>query len=454
MNGNFSFGDYFKEGAIELRLGAGHRLAGRRRVRAGRVDRSGSRSTTTTTRRSALWQQRRRAARRTGSCAAGMKDNYWHMGVPGPGRAVQRDLHRPRARVRPRGRPGGRRGPLPGDLEPRLHAVRARPRCAPRRTSTIVGDAAGQEHRHRHGPGAHRVPAAGRGQHLRDRRGLPGRSPARSELAGRRYGADHEDDVRLRVVADHVRSGLMLIGDGVTPGNEGRGYVLRRMLRRAVRLDAPARRRRARRCPSCCRCRKDAMKPSYPELERRLRPDQPDRVRRGGGVPPHPARGHDDLRHSPVGEATAGQRAARRCGGDAGVPLHDTYGFPIDLTLEMAAEQGATVDEEGFRRLMREQRERAKADAKAKKTGHADLSVYRGLADALSAPVRLHRLRRGGVARRRVAGLLVDGRSAAAAEAGRRDRDSSWTGRRSTPRAAASSADAGRIVLRRRWASR
>ena len=55
------------------------------------------------------------------------------------------------------------------------------------------------------------------------------------ELTGRRYGADHEDDVRFRVVADHVRSSMMLIGDGVTPGNEGRGYVLRRLLRRAVR---------------------------------------------------------------------------------------------------------------------------------------------------------------------------------------------------------------------------
>ena len=55
------------------------------------------------------------------------------------------------------------------------------------------------------------------------------------ELTGRRYGANHDDDVRFRVVADHIRSSMMLIGDGVTPGNEARGYVLRRLLRRAVR---------------------------------------------------------------------------------------------------------------------------------------------------------------------------------------------------------------------------
>jgi alanyl-tRNA synthetase len=73
--------------------------------------------------------------------------------------------------------------------------------------------------------------------------------------------------------------------------------------------------------------------------------------------------------------------------GETAFRLHDTYGFPIDLTLEMAAEQGLAVDEGEFRRLMTEQRERAKADARARKTGKVDLSVYRGLADDLSAPV-------------------------------------------------------------------
>src|SRR5205814_7303965 len=68
--------------------------------------------------------------------------------------------------------------------------------------------------------------------------------------------------------------------------------------------------------------------------------------------------------------------------GDKAFALHDTYGFPIDLTLEMAAEQGLKVDEEGFRRLMAEQRSRAKADAAARKTGHGDASAYREVLEA------------------------------------------------------------------------
>ena len=122
-------------------------------------------------------------------------------------------------------------------------------------------------------------------------------SSAPPELAGKRYGAgsghdaahSHPDDVRLRVVADHVRSSLMLIGDGVTPGNEGRGYVLRRMLRRAVRsmrllgVDAavPAR---------AAAGEHGADEAVLPRAGERLRADLHDRLRRGGGVPAH-ARG-------------------------------------------------------------------------------------------------------------------------------------------------------------------
>jgi alanyl-tRNA synthetase len=104
-------------------------------------------------------------------------------------------------------------------------------------------------------------------------------------------------------------------------------------------------------------------------------------------------------------------------GGDKAFQLHDTFGFPIDLTLEMAAEQGLDVDEVGFRRLMTEQRDRAKADARAKKTGHVDTSAYRELADTLGRPVEFTGYDEV-VSEARVSGLLVDGRSAAAATEG------------------------------------
>ena len=199
-----------------------------------------------------------------------------------------------------------------------------------------------------------------------------------SEITGRTYGADPTDDVRFRVIADHVRSGLMLMGDGVTPGNEARGYVLRRLLRRAVRsmrllgYDDPA-------LPQLLPVSLDRMKASYPELEA----DFP-RIEKI-------AYAEEDAFRQTLGKGTqifeSAASAIKKQGldglsGEAAFTLHDTYGFPIDLTLEMAAEQGLSVDEDGFRALMTEQRARAKADAKSKKGAHADTSIYRAALDA------------------------------------------------------------------------
>ncbi len=199
-----------------------------------------------------------------------------------------------------------------------------------------------------------------------------------SEITGRKYGADPVDDVRFRVIADHVRSGLMLMGDGVTPGNEARGYVLRRLLRRAVRsmrllgYEDPA-------LPQLLPVSLDRMKASYPELEA----DFP-RIEKI-------AYAEEDAFRQTLGKGTqifeSAASAIKETGGsslpgDQAFALHDTYGFPIDLTLEMAAEQGLSVDEEGFRALMTEQRARAKADAKSKKGAHADTSIYRATLDA------------------------------------------------------------------------
>ncbi|GAA4193402.1 alanine--tRNA ligase [Gryllotalpicola kribbensis] len=193
-----------------------------------------------------------------------------------------------------------------------------------------------------------------------------------AEIAGKRYGANHEDDVRLRVVSDHVRSSLMLIGDGVTPSNDGRGYILRRLLRRTVRamrlmgVDTAV-------FPELFTASRDAMKGAYPEVET-------DFARIS-----HAAYAEEEtfLRTLAGGTtildtAVADTKAAGKTqlSGDTAFLLHDTWGFPIDLTLEIADEAGLKVDRAAFDTLMQEQRQRAKADAKAKKGQIADLTVY------------------------------------------------------------------------------
>ncbi|STD06425.1 Alanine--tRNA ligase [Dermatophilus congolensis] len=205
---------------------------------------------------------------------------------------------------------------------------------------------------------------------------------AAEKLSGRKYGADNDADVRFRVVADHVRSSLMLIGDGVAPGNEGRGYVLRRLLRRAIRsmrllgVTDPV-------LPELFPVSVAQMEKSYPELRRDW-----DRISNVAFEEEHAFRRTLTAGTAILDTAVANAKSQGRTqlsGADA-FSLHDTYGFPIDLTLEMASEQGLSVDEEGFRSLMNEQKQRAKADAKAKKMGHTDLHLYREIADTMSAP--------------------------------------------------------------------
>ena len=201
-------------------------------------------------------------------------------------------------------------------------------------------------------------------------------------LAETAYGRDQKADVSLRIVADHVRTALMLIGDGVTPGNEGRGYVLRRMMRRATRnmrllgAHQPTMR-------DLIAAATDAMGPQYPELVADAKRIEAVAVGEENAFLQTLKTG-TTLFETAVA-AAKGSGGTRLPAHDA-FQLHDTFGFPIDLTLEMAAEQGLSVDEDGFRRLMAEQRTRAKADARAKKSGHADLSAYRELHDAAGTP--------------------------------------------------------------------
>ncbi|MFC6235453.1 alanine--tRNA ligase, partial [Leucobacter soli] len=244
---------------------------------------------------------------------------------------------------------------------------------------------------------------------------------AAADLAGKRYGENEADDVRLRVIADHVRSGLMLIADGVTPSNEGRGYILRRLLRRVILsmrllgVDGPAFER-------LFPASRDAMKAAYPEVERDF-----DFISRaayaeertflrtlGAGIQilDEAVEQAKDAGSPLSGD---GVDAAPLIGGATAFLLHDTHGFPIELTLEIAEEAGVEVDQAVFATLMQEQRDRAKADAKAKKGQRADVSVYRelrGLGE--TAFVGYDEL----VHESRVLGIVVDGRPAPAAHEG------------------------------------
>ncbi|MDH6422568.1 alanine--tRNA ligase [Aurantimicrobium minutum] len=196
-----------------------------------------------------------------------------------------------------------------------------------------------------------------------------------AELAGVTYGANHENDVRLRVVADHVRSALMLMADGVQASNEGRGYILRRLLRRSVRamrllgVDSAT-------FPELFTASRDAMKAAYPDVE--------SEYARISQI----AYGEEETFLKTLASGTTildtavsetKKSGSSALAGDTAFLLHDTFGFPIDLTLEMAEEAGLSVDRAAFDALMLDQRTRAKADAKAKKSILADLSIYTDL---------------------------------------------------------------------------
>jgi len=198
-----------------------------------------------------------------------------------------------------------------------------------------------------------------------------------SELTGVKYGSSEKSDIALRVIADHARTSAMLIGDGVTPGNEGRGYVLRRMMRRTIRnmrllgsmdpimseLTVAAIGAMGSQYPELIADKKRILSVSVSEEESFLQT-----LKSGTAI-------------FDLASVALKKSKVSILPGDEVFKLHDTYGFPFDLTLEMAREEGLEVDEDGFRRLMKEQKDRAKADAKSKKSGHTDVSVYKAIAD-------------------------------------------------------------------------
>ena len=372
MCGNFSFGDYFKEGAIELAWD----LVTKSQADGGfGLDESVLYPSVLDgdDEAAALWK------RVTGLpddriVRLPPADNYWSMGVPGPGGPCSEILiDRGPAYGADRDWDAGDRYLEFWNLvfmQDELSAVRSKS------DFDIVGTL--PKKNIDTGMGLERVAFLLQGKdNMYEIDVMFPVIQRAEELTGRRYGADHQDDVRFRVVADHVRSSMMLIGDGVTPGNEARGYVLRRLLRRAVRsmrllgYEDPA-------LPELLPISRDKMGETYTELHQDW-----DRIARV-------AYGEEEAFRKTLQAGTqifdlaAGQvraSGATTLSGDRAFALHDTYGFPIDLTLEMASEAGLSVDEDGFRALMAEQRERAKADARAKKGQHADTTVYRTILD-------------------------------------------------------------------------
>ncbi|HEU4513936.1 MAG TPA: alanine--tRNA ligase [Nocardioidaceae bacterium] len=378
MNGNFSFGDYFKEGAIEYAWEL-----------VTKPQSDGGYGFPEDKLYASVYQDDEEAVGFWKKVAGlpddriirlGKKDNYWSMGVPGPGGPCSEILIDRGPEF------GAERDWDAGDrylefwnlvfMQDDLSAVRSKEDFDIRGSLPSKNIDTGM--------GLERVAflLQGKDNMYEIDEMFPVIAKA-SEMSGRRYGVDHDDDVRFRVVADHVRSAMMLIGDGVTPGNEARGYVLRRLLRRAVRsmrllgVEDPV-------LPELFPVSRDKMKLSYSDIES------------DWGRISTVAYAEEEAFRTTLKAGTnifdlaateAKQTGRTQLAGSKAFALHDTYGFPIDLTLEMAAEQGLSVDEGEFRRLMTEQRERAKADAKAKKGKHADAGAYRDVADALGAAV-------------------------------------------------------------------
>lgn len=377
MCGNFSFGDYFKEGAIKLAwellttpvAHGGYGLDPEKLwITVYEEDDEAER----------IWRDvvgvpAERIQR------LGKKDNYWSMGVPGPcGPCSEINYDRGLEF-------GEEGGPAVNDeryveIWNLVFMQYERGEGTGKEDFEILGDLPSKNIDT--GLGLERLAMILQGvQNMYETDTLKVVIDKATELTGVRYGAEHGSDVSLRVVADHMRTSVMLIGDGVTPGNEGRGYVLRRIMRRAVRnmrlLGATG--------PVVGELVDTVIKTmaeQYPELETdRKRIETVALAEEAAFL--KALKGGTNILDTAVTETKSSGSTV--LAGDKAFLLHDTWGFPIDLTLEMAAEQGLSVDEDGFRRLMQEQRERAKADAKAKKIGHADVTAYREIADGSGA---------------------------------------------------------------------
>mgnify|MGYP001777337988 FL=1 len=195
------------------------------------------------------------------------------------------------------------------------------------------------------------------------------------ELSGKEYQKDHETDVSLRIVTDHIKSCTFMISDGIMPSNEGRGYVLRRLLRRAARHG-----RKLGIQGEFLANLSDTVialsKDGYPELEEKkamifkVLSQEEDKfnktIDQGLAI------------LSDMEEAMRRENGTALSGADA-FKLYDTYGFPLDLTREILEEKGLSVDEDGFAACMKEQKEKARKARKTTNYMGADVTVYQSI---------------------------------------------------------------------------
>ena len=195
------------------------------------------------------------------------------------------------------------------------------------------------------------------------------------ELAHTEYQAAHKTDVSLRIIADHIKSCTFMISDGIMPSNEGRGYVLRRLLRRAARhgrLLGIEGRFMAELSKTVIELSKDG----YPELE-----EKKPMILKVLAEEEEKFNKTIDQGLAILGEMEAEmeKKGETVLSGDNAFKLYDTYGFPLDLTIEILEEKNMTVDEEGFQAAMKEQREKARAARKTTNYMGADVTVYQSI---------------------------------------------------------------------------
>ena len=201
------------------------------------------------------------------------------------------------------------------------------------------------------------------------------------ELAGKTYKENHDWDVSIRIVTDHIRSATFMISDGIMPSNEGRGYVLRRIIRRAARHgrllgikgDFLA---------NLSHTVIEGSKDGYPELEEKkdfifnvLTQEESKfnkTIDQGLSI-------LSDM------EDTMMKEGKTQLSGEDAFRLYDTYGFPLDLTKEILEEKNLTIDEDGFQAAMKEQKEKARAARKVTNYMGADVTVYESLDPAISS---------------------------------------------------------------------